>query len=98
VFLDLAPSDFSRRPLERCLTPQKSIKRVSQIANEVPTIGYLHSIGCSQSPSLSIGSSAIPTDDFDSRMLLQPTCKGFGTAICQQIDGPMRVRSTKMVP
>ena len=47
TLLGLVPTGFSRGLLERCLTPQEPIKRVGQITNKVPAIGYLKSIGCS---------------------------------------------------
>jgi hypothetical protein len=92
TLLGLVPTCFSRWLLERCLTPQKPIKRVGQITHEVPAICYLHRIGCAQSSSLGIGASTVPADHFDSRMLPEPSCKGFSTAVSQQINRPMRTQ------
>lgn len=52
--------------------------------------GCSPSIGRSHSPPFGIGASAIPTDDFDTRVLLEPTGKGVGASVSQQINGPMR--------
>ena len=58
----------------------------------MPPIRDLDGLWCSLAGSVAIGAGAIAHDDFDGRMVLQPSGQGLSFAIREQIDDPVTLQ------
>jgi len=52
----------------------------------MPTIGYLHGLGCRSRCSLAVSATAVARDDADFRLTRQPVLDGGGLAVGEQVD------------
>jgi hypothetical protein len=69
------------------LAHEDLIEALGQILQDMKAVGNLEGVGRAQPSALSITAATIPTDDLNTRVLAQPTGKGLGGTIWQEVDG-----------
>lgn len=70
------------------MAPNDVEQRRTTVLKEVPTIGNVDSAGCTAATTVGKTGAAIAGDDFNARMLPQPSGEAVRLAIRQEIDDP----------
>jgi hypothetical protein len=83
----MPPTRFQRFVECGGLTLKKPLDDLSQVLQQVPTIGDLAGLGDSFSGCLSIRRRTVPADDFNIRLVAEPRLYGVYLAIGQKVDG-----------
>ena len=65
--------------------------RVAQVLPQVKAVRDLDGIRCALAGALGVGAGPVPADDLYAGVVAQPLGEGFGLAVFQHVDGPVRV-------
>ena len=79
---------------------EQTFDGLAQILQQMPAIDDLLCLGCCIDGRLGVGRPAVPADEFDARMIVEPLLDGFGIAVGQEIDhvAPLKIHDDGAVP